>query len=276
MRRFRTLGNCWFISIVCLLVTACVATPLPTPIARQASGSPALSRPTPRIPNRVYYTKRCWPACHYSPGTVKPAPHPSIHDFDRELPAGWTWINQDSAHWTLSEVPGALRIVSQAGSISDGLQNARNVLVRDAPTGHFDIITEVTFHPSSDFQSAVIFVQLSDDRVVSLSRGYCRVGGVGSGVYFDGPVPGCTGAAVPTSAETVTLMLRKAGSSYIGYYRLDEGDWVEVSRCTNLMTAPTSVGLAAINDVPRGTGDHASDAPETPADFSSFTLVERR
>jgi len=163
--------------------------------------------------------------------------------------------------------------VSQGGSISEGLQNAQNILVRDAPGGHFDIITKVTFNPTSTFQNAAIFIQLNDSHLISLSRGYCREGDgpscVGSGLYFDGPEPGCITAGVPTSAGTVFLMLRKAGTSYVGYYRLGEGDWVEVSRCINLMMAPTKVGLAVTN------GNRDPDIPEIPADFDFFTLVER-
>ncbi|MFQ6101125.1 MAG: hypothetical protein ACE5OS_07805 [Anaerolineae bacterium] len=230
-------------------------------------------RPTPRVSNRVYYTKRCWPACHYDPAVVKPAPIPAIHDFDRTLESGWTWISEDPTHWTLTEVPGALRVVSQAGSISGDLQKAQNVLVRDAPAGHFDIMTKVTFNPTSDSQNATIFIQLNDGYLVSLSRGYCREGDdpscVGSGIYFDASELGCTRAGAPTSAETVRLMLRKAGNSYIGY-RLSEGDWVEVGRCYKTSMTPSSVGLTATN------GDRDPDVPEIPADFDSFTLVERR
>ena len=220
---------------ICLLLAACATSPAPQPVATQEP------RPASKIPNRAYYTKRCWPACHYDPETVKPVPHPTVHDFDGELPPDWEWINEDATHWTLTEEPGTLRIVSQDGSVSDGLQNAQNVLVYDAPAGHFDIVTKVTFNPTSDFQSATIFVHLDDNHVVSLSRGYCQESGVGSGVYLTGPEPNCPPAAVATSEETVLLMLRKAGNSYVGYYRPGEGDWVEVGRCSNLTTAPASV-----------------------------------
>ena len=157
-------------------------------------------RPTPRIQNTIYYTKRCWPACHYNTALIKPAPVPVIHDFDDALESGWTWINEDPTHWSLTEVPGSLRIVLQEGSISDDLQNAQNVLVRDAPAGHFDIMAEVAFSPASDSQNATIFIQMDDNRLVSLSRGYCQEKGdpscVGSGVYFDGSDLGCARAGV--------------------------------------------------------------------------------
>lgn len=229
-------------------------------------------RPTPRIRSTTYYTKRCWPACHYDTTLIKPAPLPAIHDFDAELESGWTWISEDPTRWTLTEVPGSMRIVSQLGSLSGDLQGAQNILVRDAPADHFDIMTKVTFNPTASSQNATIFVQLNNDHLISIGRGYCREGDdpscVGSGVYFDGSDLGCTRIGVPTSAETVHLMLRKAGNSYIGYL-LSENDWVEVGRCYNTTMTPTSVGLTATN------GDGDPNVPEIPADFDSFTLMER-
>ena len=252
--------------VFCVLLTAYVSAFSPSPSTITAP------RPTPRIRNTTYYTKRCWPACHYDTTLIKPAPTPAIHDFDDTLESGWTWINQDPSHWSLTKVPGTLRVVSQAGSISGDLQGAQNVLVRDAPAGHFDVMTKMTFDPTSDSQNATIFIQLDDGYLVSISRGYCQKGEspscVGSGIYFDGSELGCPRVGVPTSAETVQLMLRKAGNSYVGYY-LSEGDWAEIGRCYNATMIPSRVGLTATN------GDGDPDTPRIPADFDSFTLVER-
>ena len=89
---------------VCLLLAACAPTPTPTPqpVATQ------VPRPANKVPNRAYYTKRCWPACHYDSETVKPVPHPTVHDFDGDLPPGSRWVNEDATHWTLTENPGTL------------------------------------------------------------------------------------------------------------------------------------------------------------------------
>jgi hypothetical protein len=246
--------------VICLLLTAYASA-----LAPPSSTMPG-PRPTPRIQNTVYYTKRCWPACHYDSTLIKPTPVADIHDFDGTLESGWAWINEDPTHWSSTEVPGSLRIVSQVGSISGGLQNAQNVLVRDAPAGHFDIIAKVTFNPTSSSQNAAIFIQLDDGHLVSLSRGYCREGDdpscVGSGVYFDGSELGCPRAGMESSAQMVYLMLRRAGNSYVGYL-LSGGDWVEVGRCYNATLVASGIGLIV------------TGTPEIPADFDSFTLLER-
>jgi hypothetical protein len=246
--------------VSCVLLTA-YASALSPP-----SNDPVQVRPTARIQNTTYYTKRCWPACHYDDTLIKPAPIPDINDFNDTLEPHWSWISEDPTHWTLTGVPGVLRIVTQVGSISGDLQDARNVLVRQAPASHIDIMTEVAFNPVSDSQFATIFIQTDDDRLVSLSRGYCRGGDasfcVESGVYFDCSELGGPQASLESSAQVVYLMLRKAGNSYVGYL-LSGDDWVEVGRCYDATAVPSSVGLAAVG------------TPEIPADFDSFTMVER-
>jgi hypothetical protein len=197
-------------------------------------------------------------------------PHFSAHEFEGELPSGWTWINQDPTHWTLTEVPGAVRIVSQRGSIAGDLRDAPNVLVDDAPAGHFDIVTRLTFNPTADSQNAAILIRLGDDGVISVGRGFCReeadASCVGSGVYFDGSDLGCARVGMPTTEEEVYLMLRKAGHSYIGYYGLGDR-WVEVGRCYHTAMKPAIVGITVINEEP--------DVPEIPADFHLLSVVER-
>lgn len=269
-----------------LLVGSATVLSSPSPVTLEASKAtvtPLIPQPmpTPRVPpDKTYYRKRCWPACHYDSAWISEEPPRETFDFESTLKADWTWINEDATHWTLTEVPGALRIASQSGSIggADGLQGAENVLVREAPAGYFDLIAKVTFEPRASFQQAAIFIQLDDGSVVSVSRGYCRDEDdppcVEDGVYFDGAGIGCARVGIPTSAETANLMLRKAGNSYVGYYCLGESiepeaDWIEVGRCYNPDVSPVQVGLVATN------GERA-DVPKIPADFELATLVERK
>jgi hypothetical protein len=151
------------------------------------------------------------------------------------------------------------------------LEDAQNVLVRNAPDTHFDIVAKVDFSPGDTYQTASIFIRLEDDSIMSLGRGFCQAGEspacVGSGIYFDGPEPHCQMGAMPVSVDTVTLMLRRAGNTYVGYY-LEGEDWIEVSRCSSAMLAePHDVGLTVT------TGD--PDVPAIAADFDFFSLVER-
>jgi hypothetical protein len=241
--------------------------------------------PTARVPNELtYYTKRCWPACHYDPGWLSEEPDRLTEEFEGSVGSHWGWLNEDDALWSLEESPGALRIVAPGGSTREpggDLQGVTNVLAHQAPPEHFDILTRVIFEPGDDLQNAGAFVQLDDGSVISLARGYCEQADdpacVGDGVYFDGLDADCSFRGAPVSADTVDLMLRKAGNSYIGYYHLTEPDetempthigWTQVGRCYKVGATPESTGLAVTNGVP--------GAAQVSADFEIVTLVERK
>ncbi|HHS98256.1 MAG TPA: hypothetical protein ENK08_10265 [Chloroflexi bacterium] len=262
-----------------LMASACVSLSTPAapegaeaqiaymePAAPRPTNTP-FPRPTPRIPNRVYYTKRCWPACHLDPNYVHDSTKIFTDEFEGELEPGWTWLNEDPTHWSL-EQSGALRIVPQPADLGR-LEEVPNVLLRPAPESHFDLITQVSFAPTAEGQAAVLLIQTEEGEIISLIRGYCDdlPACVGSGICFATTLPDCAPVGLPFDEETATLMLRRSGNSYIGYV-LDEGEWVEVGRCYGMLT-PVRVGLTAIN------GSDAQDTPETPVDFDSFTLVER-
>lgn len=233
--------------------------------------------PTPRIPPEgIYYRKRCWPACHYNSDWVSKEPPRLTFEFEDELGAGWTWVNEDPSHWSLSQSPDALRVTSQTGSILAG--DAKNILLRDAPPADFDIITKVEFHPSEHFQKAGLFVEMEGGGVLYLSRGYCGDGEdpacPGNGAFLKAYNVDCDDESVPTAEAVPSLMLRKAGNYYVGYVRSGEKadasaeyDWVEVGRCYQTDIIPAKVGLAVTNG--------NTWAREIPADFSFFTVVDR-
>jgi hypothetical protein len=237
------------------------------------------------VPNELtYYTKRCWPACHYDPSWLSEEPDRLVEDFDGPLASGWAWLNEDDALWSLEEEPGVLRVVAPSGSVREeggDLTDLTNVLTYEAPATHFDILTRVTFDPQEDLQSAGIFVQLHDGAVIWLGSGTCDQAGVpaceGDGVYLDAVGAGCTYRGISVPSDTVDLMLRRAGNSYIGYYHLGEpGEtvmpthmgWEEVGRCYRPGATPQRVGFGVSN------GEMA--AGPVSADFDVATLVERR
>ncbi|MGD2147113.1 MAG: hypothetical protein PVH41_10495 [Anaerolineae bacterium] len=275
---------CWLLLVGLAIVRT---TPSPSPALADSTVTPLIPGPFPtaRIPNELtYYTKRCWPACHYMPAWLSEEPDRLTEEFEGSFGSDWVWLNEDDALWSLEESPGALRIAAPGGSfISEGadLEDVTNVLAHAAPPDHFDVQTKVTFDPGQDLQNAGVFVQLHDGAVISLGRGYCEPGAdracVGDGVYFDAVGVDCDYRGAPVSADTVCLMLRRAGNSYVGYYHLSEpGEtempvhmgWTEVGRCFLPGATPMSVGLSVGNGSP--------GAGEVSADFDIATLVERK
>jgi hypothetical protein len=261
--------------------------PAPSPAVAEATVTPLIPGPMPtaRVPNELtYYTKRCWPACHYDPSWISEEPPRMTETFDSAPGADWTWISEDASRWSLEETPGALHIAVPGSSIREkggSLEDVVNALAHEAPAPHFDVMVRVVFDPADVPQSAGVLIEMEDGSVLSLAKGHCAEGYdpacVGEGVTFDGLGAGCDYTAVPISADRVDLMLRKAGNSYIGYYHLSEpGEtempthvgWEEVGRCYNRDVTPERVGIAVSNGGP--------GAAEAAADFELVTLVERK
>src|SRR5512145_1054713 len=65
-----------------------------------------------------------------------------VDNFDGPtLDSRWVWVREDSNAWSLSDAPGFLRIGTQAGGLLSN--DAKNILLTDAPTGNFEITTQV-------------------------------------------------------------------------------------------------------------------------------------
>jgi len=187
-------------------------------------------------------------------------------DFEGSLAAGWSWLREDPTHWNLSDSPGSLRITLQDGFIV--LRSAKNVLLRNAPSGNFEIATFVGCTPTSNFQSAGVVVYQDESNYLQFGRSFCDRAGtcVGNGVYFDNVVAGeGTGSSYGTTTASQSqayLRLRREGSTYTAYYSEDGANWTQIGQHTSSL-APSSVGLIAAQAV----------QAETTADFEYFTIT---
>ncbi|MCI0539854.1 MAG: DUF1349 domain-containing protein [Verrucomicrobiales bacterium] len=188
--------------------------------------------------------------------------------FNGVLAPGWSWVDEDPTHWNLNGAPGALRIVTQGESLYLAGW-PKNLLLRDAPTGDFEITTRVTFNPQNNFQQAAILIYQDEDNFVLLNRGVCS-GCLGSGIFLDYEMKGESdfdqpGPRAAVSLETTWVRLQKAGTLYTGFYSADGQNWTELGRVENPMQ-PTKVGLTANNSNPD------PSVPQIPADYDFFTI----
>jgi len=186
------------------------------------------------------------------------------------LEAGWRWVREDRSHWTLEEHPGFLTITTQWGELGSDSNSTRNLLLRDAPDGDFEITTRVEFLPTEDFQFAGLLIYDGDDNFASLERGYCspEYGGcAGNAIYFyhehDGELePEFNATSMGRSSAYLRIVRR--GSTYRGYYSEDGEAWIETGTHTTRGFTPTGVGLYA--------GNCETDASEIPAHFDYFVI----
>ena len=185
-------------------------------------------------------------------------------DFDGRLAEGWSWTAEDPAKWSLSEVSGALQIMASNASF-DGAGLPANVLLREAPSGDFEITTSLHFAPSSNFQFAGLVVFQGQGNALQFGRAFCGFANtcVGDGIYFDnfenGSIAG-DNYQTPFRGSHVYLRLTRVGNTYTGYYSGDGQNWK--------MTGEH------VRDFPQArVGLMAAQAPtEIPAVFDYFTM----
>jgi beta-xylosidase len=190
-------------------------------------------------------------------------------DFDGSLDPGWSWYQNDAPGWTLSNMPGWLRLNLSAGSFF-GATPPANLLVRPAPPGDFDLKTWLRFTPIRNFELAGLVVVFDDDSVLQLGRGFCEVPGgsaecVGDGLYFDniqdGSPVGGNFAAPSLLGVDYLLRLQRQGNGYSASYSTDGSTWAPLGSHT-VDKAPVSIGLIAAQ----------AGTPGNYADFDYFEM----
>ena len=186
-------------------------------------------------------------------------------DFAGTLDSAWHWVREDSSRWSLTDRSGHLRIVAQQGALTTS--TAKNLLLRDVPTGSFSVESKVEFDASQDFQAAGLVLYLDDSTYFSLLSEFAAEG-VGRGVYLDHVVSGETqsfDAKFSLGASSlVYLKLEVDGGLVRVYYSLDGRTWVHADT-ERLNWQPVSVGLIVM------TRDEPT--PSIPADFD-YVVVD--
>ncbi len=217
-----------------------------------------------------------------SPATQAPPPQPPTEsagvtplassafrdDFDGALDPGWSWYQGEAPGWTLSNMPGWLRLNLSTGSFLGDTPPA-NLLVRPAPSGDFDLQAWLRFSPYSNFEIAGVVVVFDDHSVVQFGRGFCEVpagstGCIGDGLYFDniqnGAPVGGNFATQSFLGVDYLLRLQRQGNSYTASYTSDNSTGAALGSHT-VDKAPVAIGLIAAQ-------------AETPGNFADFDYVE--
>jgi cytochrome c len=199
--------------------------------------------------------------------TDTPLPILCQDDFNDVLADGWSWLGEDPRHWSLSDVPGALRIILQPSNMGDG--EPKNFLVRDVPEGNYEIATLLHFKPESNFQFAGLLIYESQGNAMQFGRAFARCGietvCIGNGIYFDIVEGGGGGkpnfVTAVKSDSLAYLRLRREGTTYTGFYSENGITWAIIGKHESNIT-PKYVGLIASQ----------AYEDETSADFDYFTV----
>jgi serine/threonine protein kinase len=205
--------------------------------------------------------------------TAQPIPIPATDvsstnvfqdDFVGQLAEGWTWLEEDPARWSLSKVPGSLQILVSDASF-DGPSLPPNILLRDSPTGDFEITTSLRFAPTANYQVAGLVVFQDHGNALQLGRGFCDIENdcVGDGIYFDnfenGSVVG-TSHKASFHGQVTYLRVKRIGNTYTAYYSADGENWIMLGEQVRDFSQ-IRVGVVA-----------AQSSTEIPALFDFFTM----
>jgi len=190
---------------------------------------------------------------------------PFIDTFDSpELDSCWTWIREDTSHWGLTERPGWLRIVTQAGTMFES-SDAHNLLLRPRPTGDFEISCKLEIAPTENFHGAGIIIYNNDTEFVKVTRHYAGE----NIISFQGTLANGPNIWIPDEANSLQLRLRLRGNLLTGEWSTNGVDWSYAGTCSFgwLSQSELRVGMLAFNGNQDGL-----DAAEIPADFDYFRV----
>jgi regulation of enolase protein 1 (concanavalin A-like superfamily) len=180
----------------------------------------------------------------------------------------WSWIRPNPSLWSLSAVPGSLRITASSGDLWFANNNETNIALRTTPYSDFSLKTLLTFGPNNkSYQSAGLIAYLDDDNYVKVDRNYNggnrfrmvkEAGGAGVESWITDPI---------SIATPVYLKLTKSGDLYSGYYSTDNLTWSQIGSTVTLTAGPLpKVGLHAQKS-------GAASTDNVTADFASFEVT---
>lgn len=203
-------------------------------------------------------------AANHSDAATVPASTSFDDEFDGpDLDSRWSWVREDSTHWSLTARPGYLRITTQRGDIHGETNNLRNLLIQEAPEGDFDITTLLSIDPYTHAQQAGLLVYQDDDNYIRLTRGYMFASNYVEFILEQNGNP--TAQSVEVENTTVHLTISRRGTVYTGSYSLDGVTWVPVGEYREVSLQQTKIGISSWN------GDLS--AAEIPADFDFFHVT---
>jgi beta-xylosidase len=200
-----------------------------------------------------------------SAAVLAPGPFTSTDSFDGPpLSRRWSWMNEDPTKWSLTALPGFLRITTT--------EQNNNFLFRTRPAGQdWWIETKVLFTPSQNFQFAGLSIYQDDRHSIALHRAFAAPGAcphcAGNAIYFDVNMGDDAQNFVltPEAEGIIYLRMVREGPQYRALASENGTDWTQVGQVVVPDFEPSRIGLRAGNNL-------QPNASQIPADFDYFTL----
>lgn len=224
-----------------------------------ACSTPATSPPEPEDPSistrqgNVDQDQPAQPESSTAPLEESPMSDSFIFkdDFEGSIEPGWKWVRENNSKWSLSTNPGWLEITAGSGSAHAG--NSDNLLLRQIPTGNFELEIKLKFKPTADFQIAGLIIYESAEKFIQYGRAFancedsiCANDGLYMDMIIDGSFTGMNFAMpIPDpESDTMYLRLQREGNNYLSFFSEDGSKWDVLGGHTSEMD-PQFVGLVA-------------------------------
>jgi len=153
-------------------------------------------------------------------------------DFKGRLGEGWSWLREDPKGWRVTE--RGLEVRLQPGNMWGPANNARNVLVRNAPDpakGELEISVSVTNQPTEQYEQVDLVWYYDDGHMVKLGQ-----------ELVDGKLSIVMGreeadktrtiAIIPLKSFSVRLRFLVTGNRIHGEFRAPDSEaWQKAGEC---------------------------------------------
>jgi beta-xylosidase len=188
---------------------------------------------------------------------------------------GWTFYNEIPSKWSLTDRPGYMRIIPESYVDSGSNLTAGywgNLLLRDAPSGDFELMTELEFSPNSNAAHAGLIIYVSNTSYISFATAYnTALDPSGRVLHTESDsLNGYSGANVQYQANSLThifLKLQRIDNIIRLLYSKDGESWSVFTSSSWIPAAgDVKVGLRVWN---------GNSGPHIPADFNSFSIREK-
>jgi regulation of enolase protein 1 (concanavalin A-like superfamily) len=153
-------------------------------------------------------------------------------DFKGRLADGWSWVREDKSAWRTTDRGLELRL--QPGNMWGPPNNAKNVLVRPAPTpgtGNVEVSVTIENRPTEQYEQVDLVWYYDDSHMVKI--GQELVDGKLSLVMGREEGDRCrTIAILPIRGDVLQVKFRVQGNRIRGQYRASEAeDWKDAGEC---------------------------------------------
>ncbi len=197
----------------------------------------------------------------------------------------WQWVRENNANYSFTKVPGALTITTQPGDVSEGSNNARNMLLQSA-NNDWTIETRLVGSraPSQPENAGLVAYQDDDNFVKLMFRAVIKTSrqrGVQPGtidlLLEENGIARSVGSfnlrEEITGDKYLILRLSKQGSNYKAYYSLDGQNFVKLGE-SDILLQDIKAGIIACDGIITQSMtstfwfDSDTTKPDTPFDVS--------